>query len=123
MPRGGHNKKQPPVQAGPSALEKWPKPPEDFTEAEVVSWSRVGRAVMAARSVGPGDLILAERLAQLHARVSEAMRDPETANASLAATMRLEADLLNRMGLTPLARRSIGPLSKPKKGGGPLDEF
>jgi hypothetical protein len=123
MPRGGHNKKREPVQSGPSALVRWPKAPEEFTEGEVKSWSRIGRAVMEAGSVGPGDLVLAERLAQLHARVSLAMADPDTAMASLAATMRLEADLLNRMGLTPLARRSIGPLSKPKKGGGPLDEF
>ena len=111
MPRGGHNKKREPVQSGPSALVRWPKPPVGFTDAEVKSWSRIGQAVMEAGSVGPGDLVLAELTAQLHARVMGSLADPDTAMASLAATMRLLADLLNRMGLTPLARRSIGPLS------------
>ena len=63
MPRGGHNKKREPVQTGPSALVRWPKAPVEFTEGEVKSWSRIGRAVMEAGSVGPGDLVLAERLA------------------------------------------------------------
>ncbi len=123
MPRGGHNKKHPRSQAGPAALESWPKAPPHFTPGEVASWKRVGQAVMAAGSVGPGDLILAERLAQLHARVTVALGDPDTAMPSLAATMRLEADLLNRMGLTPLARRSIGPLPGKPPPKSPLDEF
>jgi hypothetical protein len=78
---------------------------------------------MDAGSVGAGDLVLAELTAQIHARVVLALADPDTSMASLAASLRLVSDLLNRMGLSPLARRSIGPLSKPKKGGGPLDEF
>lgn len=122
MPRGGHNKKHTSAPAGPPALVKWPKAPKHFTAGEVASWTRLGEAVMVLGSVAGSDLVLAERLAQLDARISEALANPDVQMTALSAMMRLEADLLNRMGLTPQARNTIGPLSKPKKKS-PLDEF
>lgn len=122
MPRGGHNKKHASPTVGPAALAKWPPAPKHFTAADGNSWRRIGEAVMSAGSASPGDLVLAERLAQLHSRVSAALADPEAQMTALSAMMRLEADLLNRMGLTPQARNTIGPLSKPKPKTA-LDEF
>jgi hypothetical protein len=103
-------------------LAKWPPAPRHFTGSEVDSWKRIGVAAMALGSVAASDLVLAERLAQLDARVSEALSDSDAQMTALSAMMRLEADLLNRMGLTPQARNTIGPLSKPKPKTA-LDEF
>jgi hypothetical protein len=77
---------------------------------------------MVLGQVAGSDLVLAERLAQLDARISDALANPDVKETALCAFMRLQADLLNRMGLTPQARNTIGPLSKPKKKG-PLDDF
>lgn len=123
MPRGGHNKKKATPETGPTALSVWPKPPASFTARERKSWDRIGRAAVLLGSVGVPDLILAERLAQLHARTDEALADPELKVSTLSALMRLEADLLNRMGLTPQARATVGPLAKAKRDSSPLDEF
>lgn len=122
MPSGGHNKKHPGGRQGPEALRAWPKAPKEFTKAEASSWNRIGIAVMALKSVAASDLVLAERLAQLDARVTGALKNPKTPMTQLASMMRLEADLLNRMGLTPQARNTIGPLSTPKPKS-ELDEF
>ena len=122
MPRGGGNKKHAQPVPTPEALTRWPKAPKGFTPAEVASWERIGLAAMALKSVGASDLVLAERLAQLDARVSAALKDKKIAMTALSALMRLEADLLNRMGLTPQARNTIGPLSTPKPKT-ELDEF
>jgi hypothetical protein len=122
MPRGGHNKKRPAQHQGPVALAKWPPAPRHFTEGEVQSWKAIGEAAMLLGSVSGSDLVLAGRLAQLGARVDQALTDVELKSSTLANLMRLEADLLNRMGLTPQARNTIGPLSRPKVKG-PLDEF
>lgn len=122
MPRGGHNKKRPAQQGGPVALTKWPRAPRHFTDREVVSWNAIGEAAMLLGSVSGSDLVLAGRLAQLGARVDSALTDVDLKSSTLANLMRLEADLLNRMGLTPQARNTIGPLSKPPPKT-PLDEF
>lgn len=123
MPRGGHNKKKTIPDSGPVALTVWPKPPVNFNASERASWARIGRAAIATGSVGSPDLVLAERLAQLDARVDEALSDPDLKVSTLSALLRLEADLLNRMGLTPQARSTVGALAKPKRDSSPLDEF
>ena len=122
MPRGGHNKKRPVTQSGPVALTRWPPAPRHFTDGEVQAWKAVGEAAILLGSVSGADLLLAGRLAQLGARVDAALVDIELKDSTLASLMRLEADLFNRMGLTPQARNTIGPLSKKKAPSG-LDEF
>ena len=122
MPRGGHNRKRPLGPVGPTALTRWPPPPSDFTSTEVDAWKVVGEAAMLLGSVTGSDLILAGRLAQLGALVKGSLRDRELKTSTVSNLMRLEADLLTRMGLTPQARNSVGPVSKAKKRG-PLDEF
>jgi hypothetical protein len=122
MPRGGHNKKRPVTHSGPAALTKWPHAPSHFSEGEVRAWKAVGEAAMLLGSVSGSDLLLAGRLAQLGARVDAALMDADAQMTAVSSMMRLEADLLNRMGLTPQARNTIGPLSKPSKKG-PLDDF
>ena len=122
MPRGGHNKKRPQEPQGPAALTRWPPAPRHFTEGEVQAWKAVGEAAMLTGSVSGSDLLLAGRLAQLGARVDAALADTDAQMTAVSSMMRLEADLMNRMGLTPQARNTVGPLSKPKKAG-PLDEF
>ena len=103
-------------------MTTWPRAPKGFNPQEVVSWNRIGAAAMALGSVAASDLVLAERLAQLDAKVSDALADSDTQMTALASMLRLEADLLNRMGLTPQARNTIGPLSSPKPKTD-LDEF
>jgi hypothetical protein len=122
MPRGGHNRKRPVAPSGPTALTRWPQAPSDFTPAEVDAWKVVGEAAMLLGSVTGSDMILAGRLAQLGALVKGSLRDRELKTSTVSNLMRLEADLLTRMGLTPQARNSVGPVSKAKKRG-PLDEF
>ena len=122
MPRGGHNKKRPQEPSGPVALTRWPQAPSDFTPAEVDAWKVVGEAAMLLGSVTGSDLIMAGRLAQLGALVKGSLRDREIKTSTVSNLMRLEADLLGRMGLSPQARNTVGPAAKAKKKG-PLDDF
>lgn len=108
---------------GLPALTTWPAPPRTFTAGERSAWKRLGVAAIGTGSVSACDLVLAERLAQLHARVDEALADPDVKASSLASLLRLQADMLTRMGLTPQGRGTVAPLSRAAPPASPLDEF
>jgi phage terminase small subunit len=122
MPRGGNLKNRNLSQAGRVALRVWPKAPTNFTPGEVAAWKRLGRAAMEGGSVAASDLVLAERCAQIGARVAAAMGDETMRPSMLVSLARLETDLLSRLGLTPQARATVGVLAKPKPKSA-LDEF
>ena len=115
MAKGGNRRAGKLSQEGVTAIGKWPAPPAHFTAPEVAAWKRVGRAAMTTRSVASCDLVLAERVAQLHARVDAAYRSTSMKPSALAALVRLEADLLGRLGLSPSGRATVGQLARPKK--------
>ena len=123
MPRGGHNKKKVVPPSGPAALTAWPKAPVGFSKAEAASWERMGVAALPLGSVSVCDLVLVERLAQLDALVTKLLRDPDAAPGTVSSMLRLQADMLNRLGLTPQSRNTVGLLAKPAKPSTPLDEF
>ena len=124
MAKAGNKRRMNLSQEGIEALAKWPPAPKHFCPAEASSWARVGRAAMSARSIATCDLVMAERLAQLHARVDGALANPALKASMLAALLRLEADLLSRMGLSPSGRSTVGQLARRKtKKHNPLSEF
>ena len=117
------NKRRRPDAISLPCLATWPAPPRTFTAGERSAWKRIGEAAMVTGSVSGADLVLAERLAQLHARVDAALVDPDVKPASLVALVRLEGDMLGRMGLSPQGRNTVGPLRRPAPERSKLDEF
>jgi hypothetical protein len=109
---GGH----PPT---PPALTEWPAPPETFSADERGWWATVGTAVLALGTVSAADLPMAQRAAQVSARVDGAMTDPEFKATALNALLRLELDYWKQLGLSPQARRQTTPLPTEKE----PDEF
>ena len=123
MPKHGNKRRLPRNSLSPSPLRRWPPAPVNFSPLERSSWKRIGRAALLLGTVGAPDLILLSRLAQLSAKIDETLTDPEAKATTLAAMMRLEADLLSRCGMSPAGRNSVVPLSRGQGTPSALDEF
>lgn len=129
MARGGHNRLSAEVKKAkgtlrpdrlkngpvPSALTSWPKPPPHFSPAESVAWERLGGAVMELGSVSRADLLFCERVAQVSARVDEALKDPDLKLTSLNALLNIEARLRIQLGISPQARGGVSTLAPEKQ--------
>lgn len=98
----------------PAALEKWPKAPKGFTQAEREWWSRLGVAAMELGTVAAADLPVAARAVQVSARVDAAFLDPNFKATALNALLRLELDYWKQLGLSPQSRRAVTPLPNDK---------
>lgn len=94
------------------ALITWPPAPRHFNRDERTAWGRLGKAVMALGSVSLADVLFCERVAQVSARVDEALKDPDFKPTALNALLKLEADLRRQLGITPQARGAVQPLEK-----------
>jgi hypothetical protein len=114
-----HDGGRPPT---PPALTEWPAPPETFAADECAWWSVVGTAVLALGTVSAADLPMAQRAAQISARVDAAMGDTTYKPTALNALLRLELDYWKQLGLSPQARRQTTPLPTEKEPD-ELDEF
>lgn len=105
------------------ALQRWPKAPASFSSDERACWDRLGKACISTGTVSEGDLILAEGVARLMAKVDDALSEREVPG-NLASLMRLMSDQLHRLGLSPASRTSLGPLPVPKRAkANTADEF
>lgn len=102
-----HDLARPP---SPAPLDRWPKPPKGFSGLERDAWTRLGDAALELGTVSRADLLFCARVAQVSARVDEALADREFKPTALNALLRLEADLLKQIGLSPQARRAVTPL-------------
>jgi hypothetical protein len=65
---------------------------------------------MSLGSVAAADLPMAQRAAQVSARVDAALLDPDFKPTALNALLRLELDYWKQLGLSPQARRAVTPL-------------
>lgn len=96
-----------------AALERWPRAPEGYTEDEILSWDRLGRALMASKLVTAADLVLAEETARVMARVRRLYADDSLKPTILKGWLDLETKMLAEMGLSPRSRKSVAPPAKP----------
>ena len=120
--RGGQNKAK--LLPQPPALTRWPKAPTGFNKRESVAWASLGEALLPLGTVSESDLLLVELTARVRARRNDALADDDLKVSTVNSLVRLEADLLNRLGLSPQARATVGRLPPPKsKAEDPLDEF
>lgn len=74
---------------------------------------------MGLGTVSAADLPMAQRTAQVSARVDDALLDVEFKPTALNALLRLELDYWKQLGLSPQSRRSVAPLPTEE----PEDEF
>lgn len=102
-----HDGGRPPT---PDALRRWPKPPQGFSDVERDAWGRIGEALMVLGTASAADLPVAERAAQVRARVDALFADDELKPSTLASMLRIEVDLYKQLGLSPQARRQVSPL-------------
>lgn len=109
----------------PDAIRRWPAPPDGFTPGEADAWADIGRSLVELGTASRADLLLVRIAARTLARLDAAFADPGDVKVSTVnALARLAADLLNRLGLSPQARATVGALPrKAKKGTDPLAEF
>ena len=102
----------------PPALDEWPAPPGDFSEAERECWARIGSAAGALRTISTADMGVVTRSAQISARVESALRDRDYTPTALNALLRLELDYWKQLGLSPQSRRSVTPLPQGQESSG-----
>lgn len=91
----------------PEALTKWPRPPKEFSEAERSAWKRLGRSLMAARTVTLADLLAAEECCRVMAKVAALYEQPDLKPSTLRGWVDLQGKLLGELGLNPKGRKNI----------------
>ena len=102
-----HDGGRPPA---PPVLAEWPAAPEGFLEDERTWWVRLGEAATVLGTGSAADVPMAQRAAQVSARVDRALSDPEFKPTALNALLRLEVDYWKQLGLSPQSRRAVTPL-------------
>jgi hypothetical protein len=78
---------------------------------------------MLAGTVSAPDLLLVSYVAQVLARVDQMMADASAKPANINALLRVVSDLLKQLGLTPMARNTVTPLSRGNDAEDELSEF
>jgi hypothetical protein len=94
-----------PLLATEEKLKTWPEVPEGFSAGARRSWVRLGHAVMAGPGITVADLLVAETLAQVMAR----MEKPKLKDTTFAGLARLQKELLIQLGMSPQARKGLTP--------------
>jgi phage terminase small subunit len=100
--------------ASSPVLSEWPAAPRGLSPAEREAWTRLGASLLPLGTVGTADLELVRLAATALAHAGAAARDPATKPTARTAAVRLAADLLHRLGLGPLARAQVEPVTDPR---------
>jgi hypothetical protein len=106
------------------ALEAWPPAPDGMSPGEVLSWERLGVALIAGRTVTTADLLIAEEAARVMARIRQLYADEDLKATTLKAWLDLLTKMLGELGLSPRSRKNIqapAPAAKANPLAGLLD--
>ena len=106
-----------------TGLSRWPSAPKTFSDSEKAAWKRLGKALLPLGTVGEADLVMVGYLAQMMARLDQALADPTTKLTALNSLLAITGRLLRDFGLTPAARGSVSPLAQETTEEDALSEF
>lgn len=94
----------------PPAITEWGEAPSYFNDVERECWERLGRSLVAAGTVSVADTLIVEIAAREMARLHRLYADEKATPATVSAVARICKELLIQLGLTPQARKHVGPM-------------